>query len=186
MHKKCVVCQYLFYQGNKQQSNFVIQESIIQCFIKSGIIIKQDCRSSLNHFIDNTNKFTDEAIEMIQPVTKEVNLDNNEVEQLLMRLRDRVNKNSIFERFKDPYLPSNETFIRTCGVSKGQSIELLGYLSTMNNTVFPTKSQALAVYLFWLKTSCTQDIIATYIGANLSQRDISHYCDQVRVSLNQR
>ena len=55
----------------------------------------------------------------------------------------------------------------------------------MNNTVFRTKSQALAVYLFWLKIGCYQDIIATYFGANLSQRDISRYCDQVRVALNE-
>ena len=50
---------------------------------------------------------------------------------------------------------------------------------------FRTKSQALAVYLFWLKTSCYQDIKATYFGAYLSQRDISRYCDQVRVALNE-
>ena len=110
---------------------------------------------------------------MIQPLSEEVNLDSNEVEQLLMKLRDPINKNSIFNQFKDPYLLSNQTFIRTCGVSKSQLIKLHGCHSSMNNTASRSKSQALAFYLFWLKTGCTQDIIASYFGAYLSQRYIS-------------
>ena len=74
------------------------------------------------------------------------NLDSNEVEQLLMKLHDRINKNSIFDQLIDPYLPSDLTFISTCGVSKSQIIELHSCISSMYNTASRSKSQALDVY----------------------------------------
>ena len=153
----------------KQQSKIVSQESIKHCYIET-------------HFIENTKRLNDDVIKLIKPVSDEVNLDSNEVEQLLMKLRYRINKDSMFGQFKDPYLSSNQIFIRTCGVSKSQFIKLHGCLSSINNTASRSKRQALSVYLFWLKTGCTQDIIPSYFGAYLSQIDISRYCDQVRVA----
>ena len=111
-HKRCVVCQKKISKGNKQQSKIVSQESVIQSYIETVILIKRGCRTCPTHFILNTKRFNDGAIEVIQPVSEEVNLDSDEDEQLLIKL-DRINKNSIIGQFKDPYLPSNQTFIRT-------------------------------------------------------------------------
>ena len=50
---------------------------------------------------------------------------------------------------------------------------------------YRTKSQALAIYLFWLKTGMTQETIAAYFGGDLEQRDISHLNEQVRTHLDE-
>ncbi|CAF1101911.1 unnamed protein product [Brachionus calyciflorus] len=54
----------------------------------------------------------------------------------------------------------------------------------MRDSINRTKSQALAVYLFWLKTGLDQQTIASYF--NLENRiSISHMCQQVRATLTE-
>ncbi|RMZ97885.1 hypothetical protein BpHYR1_025992 [Brachionus plicatilis] len=45
-----------------------------------------------------------------------------------------------------------------------------------------TKSEALAIYLFWLETGMTQRIIKAHFRLN-ERVDVSRYCEQVRMSL---
>ena len=52
----------------------------------------------------------------------------------------------------------------------------------MKNSPNRTKEQALAIYLFWLKTGFTQDQIAYYFGID-DRLNVQKYCDQVRNSL---
>ena len=53
----------------------------------------------------------------------------------------------------------------------------------MRDTAERSKSQALAIYLFWMKTGCSQDIIATYFGLE-GRRTVSRYISQVRKCLS--
>ncbi|CAF1094076.1 unnamed protein product [Brachionus calyciflorus] len=54
----------------------------------------------------------------------------------------------------------------------------------MKDSANRTKSQALAIYLFGLKTGMSQNIIAAYFDTDLSQQNVSNYCNQIRQDLN--
>lgn len=54
----------------------------------------------------------------------------------------------------------------------------------MRNTTQRSVLQALALYLFWLKTGLSQERIALFFGIE-SQQNVSHYCQQVRESLKE-
>ena len=146
--------------------------------------MKQGCRACPSHFIENTNLLSLDALKMLKAIDYHTNLDKVEVEILLQMLRQRAIDNSIFEKFKSPYLPSEALCLATCGLSLAQFIELYQCVSpNMNMSSSRTISQSLAIYLFWLKTGCTQEIIAAYFGNDLIQQDISNYCDQVRKTI---
>lgn len=182
-HSRCVVCSMPFKVENfKQSSKVICEEAIIDCFVETGIMIKRGCRCCPSHLIPNSKKLSEDAFNLIQTCTFVTTLSKDEVEFLLMQLRERAKTNSIFDQFKHPCVPSEKLVRRTCGLSKNEFNELLGFLSSMKNTITRTKSQALAVYLFWLKSGITQDIIAAYFSQDLTQREISQYCEQVRSS----
>lgn len=63
-----------------------------------------------------------------------------------------------------------------------QFFELSQNLKLMRDTDQRTKHQALAIYMYWLKTGLDQMTIATLFGIN-SQQDISRYLKQVRKCL---
>ena len=49
----------------------------------------------------------------------------------------------------------------------------------MRNTNERSLSQALAIYLYWLKTGLDQDSIANHFGT-ITRRQVSAYCEQIR------
>ena len=49
----------------------------------------------------------------------------------------------------------------------------------MRNTNERSLSQALAIYLYWLKTGLDQDSIADHFGT-ITRRQVSAYCEQIR------
>ena len=77
-----------------------------------------------------------------------------------------------------------KTIKNTTGLSQEHFLDLLSSLRSMRDSINRTKSQALAVYLFWLKTGLGQQTIASYF--NLENRiSISHMCQQVRDALTE-
>ena len=55
----------------------------------------------------------------------------------------------------------------------------------MRDSKSRTKSQALAVYLFWLKTGLGQATIAAFFdNEDLNQQNISHFSEQIRTALS--
>lgn len=68
------------------------------------------------------------------------------------------------------------------GLKKEQFLDLGTYLDGMRDTEKRTKHQALAVFMFWLKSGLDQTTIATLFELE-SQQDVSRYNSQVRESL---
>ena len=83
-------------------------------------------------------------------------------------------------------------------------MQLYCYLDSMNKSKNRSKSQALAIYLCWLRLGklillifklslyfkitlesqgISQDAIAIYFGSDLTQQEVSEYSEQVRNSL---
>ena len=67
---------------------------------------------------------------------------------LLKRSRDN---SSIFSQFENPQRIPETLCLKTTGLNCFEFMELYGYLDSMNQYKNRTKSQALAVYLSWLK-----------------------------------
>jgi len=65
-----------------------------------------------------------DALKMLKAIHYNRNLDNIEVEILFQMLRQRAIDNSIFEKFKSPFLPSEALCLETCCLSLAQFIEL--------------------------------------------------------------
>ena len=66
--------------------------------------------------------------------------------------------------------------LRTTGLTSSQFNEVYNHLKSMRDSQSRTKSQALAIYLFWLKTGLSQTTIAAYFdNDDLSQQNISNF-----------
>ena len=74
--------------------------------------------------------------------------------------------------------------MNTTGYSSQQFNEILQYLIEndefeMRNSKERKVSQALAIYLYWLKTGLDQQSIACHFGT-VTRRQVGHYCEQIR------
>lgn len=68
------------------------------------------------------------------------------------------------------------------GFTKDEFTLILNTLKSLNNSSARTKEQALAIYLFWLKSGIQQTLISTIFDLN-SRQKVSDYCAQLRISL---
>ena len=87
-------------------------------------------------------------------------LKESECSALIEGLRAYSIKNSVFEKFFNPHSISDDFCKKTTGLKLSRFLEVLGHLTTMNEIKNRNKSQALAIYLFWLKTGLPQETIA--------------------------
>ena len=71
---------------------------------------------------------------------------------------------------------------RNTGFKREEFLIISESLVSMRDTTQRTKTQALAVYLFWLKTGLDQTTIATHFNIEF-QYEICRYLEQVRESL---
>ncbi|CAF1091259.1 unnamed protein product [Brachionus calyciflorus] len=107
--------------------------------------------------LDELGRFNLESLAKIEPVKKEVSMDKEAIVEILDILREKSKKRCLFAEFADP---TNE----------------------MRNWEKRSKSQALAVYLFWLKTNMEQETIAAFF-CSIEMIDVSHFCQQIRDAL---
>ena len=89
--------------------------------------------------------------------------------------------NSLFKRFYDFGSIDDIMSKRNTNFDRQQLIEIASNLKTMRNSPSRTVIQALAIYLFWLKTGLDQNMVATHFDID-SQFEISRIIAQVRVA----
>ena len=95
---------------------------------------------------------------------------------------DAVN-NDIFFKFKNILGLNDELCLHNTGYKKDQFFYIYDFLlhyedeSKMRNTNERSLSQALAIYLYWLKTGLDQDSIANHFGT-ITRRQVSAYLFQ--------
>ena len=89
--------------------------------------------------------------------------------------------NSIFAKFGDIKNLDPELCESITTLTKDEFIFLNTSLPTIKNSNRRSKEQALAIYLYWLKTGLTQNMIALFFGFKSKQRLlIQSICRQVR------
>ena len=110
-------------------------------------------------------------------------MNENTCTELIEDLRAYAIRNSIFEKFRNSHSVSDELCKKTTGLRADEFLEVFDDLISMKDSINRTKSQALAIYLFWLKSGLSQITISAYFGNELTQIDISHINQQVRNAL---
>ena len=124
-----------------------------------------------------------QALDEIRSENHIVVLNSIHCTELIVHLKAFAKDNSIFRKFQSPFV-EEELCIKTTSLKAIEFLEIYNSLLSMKNSSKRTKSQALAIYLFWLKTGLSQTLISTYFGGGLTQIDISHFNQQVRDSLS--
>ena len=176
-HKRCIVC----FKYNSYQKLYVIpSEARVQALIEKNIFIPDQCRTCGLHL--NGNRFKKEILDLIVPYKREVKMTKQSIEELVKCLIEASKKNSLFDEFSNTSSLDDETCKSTTGFSKNDFEIILSHLTDLNDSSVRTKSQALSIYLFWLKTGLNQESIKAYFKLN-NRVDVSRYCEQIRKCL---
>ena len=185
-HSKCVICQKPFVtKFEKIKQKVIGEEAILEAYIDTGILIPKTSRCCALHFKTNSNKLNEIALKNLISVSDSIQLSDLETTALLESLRHQAAKNSIFKKFEIPTNIDNNLCLRTTGLTSSQFNEVYNHLKSMRDSQSRTKSQALAIYLFWLKTGLSQTTIAAYFdNDDLSQQNISNFSEQIRHELS--
>jgi len=155
---------------------------IVDIYFKYNLFIPFETRCCSNHFSDE-NSIDDEIIKNIPLSKKQVKLEGEDVKKLfeLFRERERLTE-SLFMRFNNLVSFGEKICFSYTGFTKDEFTLILNTLKSLNNSPARTKEQALAIYLFWLKSGIQQTLISTIFDLN-SRQKVSDYCAQVRISL---
>jgi hypothetical protein len=97
---------------------------------------------------------------------------------LLDNLR-HTSKHTVFEKFTNKKHITDDICKQFTNLNKNQFFSLADELKSLKHSQTRSKSQALATYLFWLKTGLDHRTIATLFSID-NHQTISQYCDQVR------
>jgi hypothetical protein len=145
--------------------------AIINAFKKTKILIPYGARCCRNHF--KNDLINDDAIKLLVPYAQTYVLNDNNIGSfkiLFDALTDDAETNDLFHKFKNINHINEALCIQnTCY----NAMEFLAiYESIVKNNEFNMRetsnrsiSQALVVYLYWLKTGSDQESIANHFGS---------------------
>jgi hypothetical protein len=159
--KSCVIC--------RKTKNLMDVPDIayVETFINKNIIIPNGDKCCKTH-INRKNKFHKKDLDSIETVSNETILQDYEVKIILDRIRNTTNV-SILEKFSHKSNINDDECKSYTGFTKKQFDEITNSLTAMRNTPNRDSSQALAIYLFWLKTGLDYKTIATLFSLDTFQ-----------------
>ena len=175
-HKKCVIC----LRGNLKLT-VIPMNAIALAYFKTNILIPKNARCCHSHFTEDKSRLKEEAMDDLVPHSNQIQVNGIYLLDLLGALRNIFINKSLFEKFKNSSIVENDDCIQFSGFSKNDFKIIEESLINMRNSNERSISQALAVYLCWMKRNVDQTFLATIFG--ISQRDVSRYCQQIRESL---
>ena len=153
---------------------------IVDIYIKFNIFIPLGTRCCRTHF-DQSKYVSEIEIKNITIIKPQVKLFGDHVKTFFQLIRQRE-KSSLFNKFSNyPTIRERLCFSHT-GFTKDEFYLILNELKSLKNSPQRSREQALAIYLFWLKTGIAQNTINAIFGLDMRQK-ISDYCGQVRGSL---
>ena len=137
------------------------------------------CKKHLN----NKQTFLPKCINDIEIVSEYTTLSGTELNILLDSLRhaakNQMRKLGKFSSINDI---NDEDCKRFTNLNRQQFSTLLNNLKSLKNSPARSKSEALATYLFWLKTGLDFRTISTIFSLDNFQT-VGKYCDQVRATM---
>ena len=169
-HKKCLICNQT---RNLRQIKI---ESMIYAWSKHKILIKHHARTCSRH-IDSNGLISHDCFQQIR--TKDINYNQETIRRLDFLVRS--SSCNIFEKFNNIDTLDEEHCFKITGWSKLQFVRFSKFITSINNSSERTKEVLIALYRYWLRHGLDQKVIASLV--NCSQRDISRYLDQIRISI---
>lgn len=158
------------------------EEACADIFINSNIIVRPYSRCCSEHFL-NQKYLKKESIRNISVYSNKTKLNNNQINNLIQSFSKRdTDFKDIFSRFKNINNIDADFSFQITGFTLEELQFILLQLKSLNNSPERTKCQALAIYLFWLKTALSQNTIAIIFGS-IDRNKVQHYCQQVREAL---
>ena len=135
------------------------------------------CRTCKMHLNDNKT-FSSEALSCLATISNTTTLTGNEILTIFENLRQTISSDLFFE-FKKMSKFSDEKCKMYTGLTTKQFSSLEKKLKSLKNSPQRTKSQALATYLFWLKSGLPHRAIANLFNLDHHQT-VGEYCEQTR------
>ena len=124
----------------------------------------------------------EDSLKLLIPFKNKLKIKSDTVEMIINRFREVSKQNNIFQKFSELNDIDDKTCIRTTGFTIREFQTIKEYLKDMRNREERSINQALAVYLFWLKTGLDQETLAAYFGID-DRRVVARYCEQIRDGL---
>lgn len=172
-HKNCVVCS--------RSTNCVVpQEAYFDAFIKRNILIPRGCRCCQEH-LNSDKTLKNVSLNSLTAISDNTKLSGYEVKMLIDNLRHSAEM-GIFGKFEKSSNFTEEECVRYTGLTKEQFKSLTKDMVSLKKSPERSKEQALATYLFWMKTGLDFRTTASVFSLNHFQK-VGHYCKQVRKAL---
>jgi hypothetical protein len=172
--KNCFICH-----KSKNLIN-VPKTAYLDTFINNNILIPNESKCCKAHL--NRNKtFQKQFLNDIETVSNYSTLNGSDVKLLLDSLRHAA-KHTLLEKFSNKKNITDNQCKQFTNLNKNQFYSLVTDLKSLKESPSRTKPQALATYLFWLKTGLDYRTIATLLSIDNFQA-VGQYCDQVRKAM---
>ena len=179
-HTRCFVCKA--YSGNST-FKVISNEGIIDVYLKLKILIKFGSRCCNSHLTEG-GFLKDDFLKNIEVFKEEMRFSKKDMETFFKSVRSNITKtNSIFARFGDLENLDSELCISITNLTKDEFIFLFKDIKSIKKSSKRTKEQAIAIYLYWLKTGLSQKMIAIFFGFK-SRLSIQKICRQVREAIS--
>ena len=159
----------------------IINQAIVKAYVETNVLIPEGSRACSSHF-NESNKLDNNALEAVLSYKDSIMLEKDNIKNMLENLRYFSRKSNIRSRFEDIDNVSNITCQTFTGFSREDFMLIHESLKSMRNTPQRSISEALAVYLFWMKTGLDTRTIAAVFELN-DHYEVSRYSEQVRVAL---
>jgi hypothetical protein len=176
-HKKCIICRR---DTDSRKLRLIPSKSIVKVFLECDIFIpfgSRCCSFHLNEYL----QLNDDSIKSLIIVSNSAKITSKNVIFMFEALKESVKSSNLFAKFGDLEMLEDEDCYTNTGFRKDEFLYIFNSLTSLKNSTHRSKSQALAIYLYWLKTGLNQENIASIFG--IDQRDVSRYCSQIRDSL---
>lgn len=174
----CFICR----RSNKSRKLHTLSDDSIHYALILGNIYLPENARSCNIHLDDFGLIKQDHLEQIPVISQQTCLDKQKTEKIINRFLKFGRRNTLFSKFSDEATLTDSLCKNNTGLIKIQFLELAESLENMNDSSKRTKLQALAIYLFWLKTGLQQRAIASHFEID-SHFDIFRYLKQVRKCL---
>jgi hypothetical protein len=166
---------------NSSPFKVISNDGIIDVYVKTKIFVTFGSRCCADRLTDG-GFLKEECLSQIDVFKEEKTFNKFQMECFFKSVSSSHKRtNSIFAMFGDMKNLEPDLCESITTLTKDEFIFLNSCLPSIKNSNRRSKEQALAIYLYWLKTGLTQNMIALCFGFKPKQRLlIQSICRQVR------
>jgi hypothetical protein len=155
-HKYCFVCHA---ENSNKTLLRVKNDARLKILAKTNIFIVEGSRLCEDH-LDEKEFVIERDLHNINPIDGKVNFDENTIKELIKYLIETKNNSQFFNQFSSSN-SIGENSLKLIGFTKEEFIYLASNLDEkLHASNKRTKEQALFVYLFWLRTGMSMEVLS--------------------------